>query len=83
MVLSGCGGFALTEKKEALPPSATPAPTMASPNAEVPAKWDRHRMASIHRKACSWTLHPAHLSSQIVGMPGERDGNGRIVNAEL
>ncbi len=37
MVLSGCGGSP-TEKKEPAA-SATPAPTMASPNAEVPAKW--------------------------------------------
>jgi len=77
MVLSGCGGSP-TEKKEPAA-SATPAPTMASPNAEVPAKWTATEGIDTPESVFVDSASGFIFSSQIVGMPGERDGNGRIV----
>jgi hypothetical protein len=78
IALSGCSGTPNTEKKEPSTP-ATPAPTMASPNPEVPAKWTATEGIDTPESVYVDSASGFIFSSQIVGMPGDRDGNGRIV----
>jgi len=52
---------------------------MASPNAEVPAKWTATEGIDTPESVFVDSASGFIFSSQIVGMPGERDGNGRIV----
>jgi outer membrane protein assembly factor BamB len=71
----GCGTNPDTEKKEA----ATSAPKMAATNPEVPAKWTATEGIDTPESVYVDSASGFIFSSQIVGMPGDRDGNGRIV----